>query len=217
MRERLLLLGIAALLAAVLGVGYAASVGNERPTHLPSLSAEEVYVAGPDGEALKCQGEPVDAWRPDPAADAGSGCAAERTRAPTGEGRPLREGCEGERDGPSRLRRRPRGGHAITGGSRGGRLGNCAHPSLHSRRDLGARVHARDPEDPGRLSLLGGLVGGPSRAGAARGRRTPGAGPPPAAGLRLAPAAARKEPPRPSRAARWWTRTPAGTHPPRSR
>ena len=57
MRQRLLLLGLAGLLAAVLGVGYAASVGNEEPTHLPSLSADEVYVAGPDGEALKCNGK----------------------------------------------------------------------------------------------------------------------------------------------------------------
>jgi len=57
MKQRLLLLGLAALLAAVLGVGYAASVGSEQPTHLPSLSADEVYVAGPDGEALKCNGK----------------------------------------------------------------------------------------------------------------------------------------------------------------
>lgn len=57
MKQRLLLLGIAALVAAVLGVGYAASVGNERPTHPPSLYADEVYVAGPDGEALKCNGK----------------------------------------------------------------------------------------------------------------------------------------------------------------
>ena len=57
MRKRLLLLGLAGLLAAVLGVGYAASVGNEEPTHLPSLYADEVYVAGPDGEALKCNGK----------------------------------------------------------------------------------------------------------------------------------------------------------------
>jgi hypothetical protein len=56
MKQRLLLLGLAALLAAVLGVGYATSVGNEEPTHPPSLSADEVYVAGPDGEALKCNG-----------------------------------------------------------------------------------------------------------------------------------------------------------------
>jgi hypothetical protein len=57
MRQRLLLLGLAGLLAAVLGVGYAASIGNQEPTHLPSPSADEVYVAGPDGEALKCNGK----------------------------------------------------------------------------------------------------------------------------------------------------------------
>ena len=57
MRQRLLLLGAAGLLAAVLGVGYAASVGNEEPTHPPSLTADEVYVAGPDGDALKCNGK----------------------------------------------------------------------------------------------------------------------------------------------------------------
>jgi hypothetical protein len=57
MRQRLLLLGLLALLAAVLGVGYAASGGNEEPTHPPSASADEVYVAGPDGEALKCNGK----------------------------------------------------------------------------------------------------------------------------------------------------------------
>jgi len=57
MRQRLLLLVIAGLFAAVLGVGYAASVGNEEPTHLPDPSADEVYVAGPDGEALKCNGK----------------------------------------------------------------------------------------------------------------------------------------------------------------
>ena len=57
MRQRLILLGVAAVLAAVLGVGYAASVGNEQPTHAPNLAADEVYVAGPDGEALKCNGK----------------------------------------------------------------------------------------------------------------------------------------------------------------
>jgi hypothetical protein len=57
MRQRLMLLGIAGLLAAVLGVGYAASRGHEQPTHAPVLDADEVYVAGPDGEALKCDGK----------------------------------------------------------------------------------------------------------------------------------------------------------------
>ena len=57
MRQRLLLLGLLALLAAVVGVGYAASVGNVEPTHPPNASADEVYVAGPDGEALKCNGK----------------------------------------------------------------------------------------------------------------------------------------------------------------
>ena len=57
MRQRLMLLGLAGVLAAVLGVGYAASVGPEQPTHLPEAAADEVYVAGPDGEALKCNGK----------------------------------------------------------------------------------------------------------------------------------------------------------------
>lgn len=52
-----MLLGLAGVLAAVLGVGYAASTGPEQPTHLPQPAAEEVYVAGPDGEALKCNGK----------------------------------------------------------------------------------------------------------------------------------------------------------------
>ncbi|HWL32118.1 MAG TPA: hypothetical protein VNP89_00825 [Gaiellaceae bacterium] len=59
MRKRLILLGTAGLLAAVLGVGYAASVGHEQPTHMPDPAADEVYVAGPDGEALKCNGKLV--------------------------------------------------------------------------------------------------------------------------------------------------------------
>jgi hypothetical protein len=58
MRKRfILLLGVAGLLAAVLGVGYAASRGHEQPTRLPDPAADEVYVAGPDGEALKCDGK----------------------------------------------------------------------------------------------------------------------------------------------------------------
>jgi hypothetical protein len=52
-------LGIAGLLAVVLGVGYAASVGPDRPTHPPNPNADEVYVAGPDGDALKCNGKLV--------------------------------------------------------------------------------------------------------------------------------------------------------------
>ena len=59
MKRGLMLLGLAALLAAVLGVGYAASRGQEEPTHAPDPNADEVYVAGPDGEALKCNGKLV--------------------------------------------------------------------------------------------------------------------------------------------------------------
>lgn len=57
MRQRLMLLGLAGLLAAVVGVGYAASTGPEEPTHTPDPNVDEVYVAGPDGEALKCNGK----------------------------------------------------------------------------------------------------------------------------------------------------------------
>jgi hypothetical protein len=56
-------LGIAGLLAVVLGVGYAASVGPDRPTHPPNPNADEVYVAGPDGDALKCNGKLVKVQR----------------------------------------------------------------------------------------------------------------------------------------------------------
>ena len=60
MRRRLLLLGLAALAAAVLGVGLAASRGQDEPLHAPpDPGADEVYVAGPDGEALKCNGKLV--------------------------------------------------------------------------------------------------------------------------------------------------------------
>ena len=59
MRRGLLLLGLTAFVAAVLGVGLAASRGQEEPTHAPDPSADEVYVAGPDGEALKCNGKLV--------------------------------------------------------------------------------------------------------------------------------------------------------------
>jgi len=59
MKRRLLLLGLAAVLATVLGAGFAASRSQEEPTHAPDPDADEVYVAGPDGEALKCDGELV--------------------------------------------------------------------------------------------------------------------------------------------------------------
>ncbi|MGZ8795420.1 MAG: hypothetical protein ACXW0F_12375 [Gaiellaceae bacterium] len=58
MRKRLVLVGLAGLLA-VLGAGYARSVGQERPTHQPNPNVADVYVAGPDGEALKCNGQLV--------------------------------------------------------------------------------------------------------------------------------------------------------------
>lgn len=57
MKQRLMALAVAGVMAAALGVGYAASTGHERPTHMPDPTAEEVYVAGPDGEALKCNGK----------------------------------------------------------------------------------------------------------------------------------------------------------------
>jgi hypothetical protein len=59
MKRRLTMLGLVGVLAAVLGVGLAASLGHDEPTHLPSPAAEEVYVAGPDGNALKCKGKLV--------------------------------------------------------------------------------------------------------------------------------------------------------------
>lgn len=59
MRTRLIVLATAGLLAAVVGAGLAASRGHDVPTHLPDPSAEELYVAGPDGEALKCNGKLV--------------------------------------------------------------------------------------------------------------------------------------------------------------
>ncbi len=59
MKRRLLLLVLAVLIAAVLGVGFGASRGQDEPTHAPDPAAEEVYVAGPDGEALKCNGKLV--------------------------------------------------------------------------------------------------------------------------------------------------------------
>lgn len=59
MKRRLMLLGLAALAAAALGVGFAASRGQEEPTHAPDPGADDVYVAGPDGEALKCNGKLV--------------------------------------------------------------------------------------------------------------------------------------------------------------
>ena len=57
MKQRLSLLALAGVLAAVVGVGYAASVGEEEPTRLPDINAAEVYVTGPDGELLKCNGK----------------------------------------------------------------------------------------------------------------------------------------------------------------
>lgn len=59
MKQRLMLLGLAGVLAVAVGVGYAASLGPQEPTHTPNLAADEVYVAGPDGEALKCNGKLV--------------------------------------------------------------------------------------------------------------------------------------------------------------
>lgn len=57
MKRRLTAIAIVAALAAVVGVGLAASLGPEEPTHLPNANADEVYVAGPDGEALRCNGK----------------------------------------------------------------------------------------------------------------------------------------------------------------
>lgn len=59
MKQRLMLLGLAGVLAVAVGVGYAASLGPKEPTHTPNQAADEVYVAGPDGEALKCNGKLV--------------------------------------------------------------------------------------------------------------------------------------------------------------
>ena len=57
MKNRLMVLGLVGVLAAVVGVGYAASVGHDEPTHPPDLTASEVYVAGQDGGLLKCNGK----------------------------------------------------------------------------------------------------------------------------------------------------------------
>ena len=57
MKQRLMLLGLVGALAAVVGVGYAASVGHDEPTHAPDVAAAEVYVIGPDGGVLKCNGK----------------------------------------------------------------------------------------------------------------------------------------------------------------
>ena len=59
MKQRLVTLGAAGLLAAALGVAYASTVGSERPTRLFDPQAQSVYVAGPDGEALTCNGKLV--------------------------------------------------------------------------------------------------------------------------------------------------------------
>ena len=104
MRQRLMLLGLAGLLAAVLGVGYAASVGPEQPTHAPELAADEVYVAGPDGEALKCNGKLAKVKRSalgsrtPPLTPAQAAQRSVLARA-AGEGRPLREGANGKETG----------------------------------------------------------------------------------------------------------------------
>ena len=112
MRQRLILLGVAAVLAAVLGVGYAASVGNEQPTHAPNLAADEVYVAGPDGEALKCNGKLAKVKRsalggrtppltPDEAAQQ-SVLVRPRVKVPRCE-----KSAKGDETGPGGLRGRP--------------------------------------------------------------------------------------------------------------
>lgn len=63
MKKRLLTLGAAGLAAAALGVAYASTVGSDRPTRLLNPQAELVYVAGPDGEALTCNGKLVQVKR----------------------------------------------------------------------------------------------------------------------------------------------------------
>lgn len=58
MRGRITLLVVVAVIAAVAGVGFAQS--DEGPSQaVPGLNVEEVYVAGPDGNALKCNGKLV--------------------------------------------------------------------------------------------------------------------------------------------------------------
>jgi hypothetical protein len=60
MKQRLLVLAAVVALAALIGVGFAASRGQEEPLRAaPDLTLEEVYVAGPDGAALKCAGKLV--------------------------------------------------------------------------------------------------------------------------------------------------------------
>lgn len=59
MKRRLVLLGIGGLVAAAVGAGLAGSLGHEEPARLPNLAADEIYVAGPDGDALKCRGKLV--------------------------------------------------------------------------------------------------------------------------------------------------------------
>ena len=59
MSKRLTALAVAGLLAVVVGAGIAGSLGHEEPAHPPNPNVDEVYVAGPDGEALKCKGKLV--------------------------------------------------------------------------------------------------------------------------------------------------------------
>jgi hypothetical protein len=59
MKLRLLVVGLAAVLVTVVGAGLAGSLGHDEPTHLPNPNVDEVYVAGPDGNALKCRGKLV--------------------------------------------------------------------------------------------------------------------------------------------------------------
>ena len=77
-----------------------------------------------------------------------------------------------------------------------------ARSPLDSFRGLGARLHARGPEDPGRVPLRRRLVGDPGRAAAARGRGPARALGPPAARVRLADAARPRAPPWPGAARR---------------
>lgn len=57
MMKRVAVLAAVVTLAALIGVGFAASRGGGEPLRTaPDLTLEEVYVAGPDGAALKCAG-----------------------------------------------------------------------------------------------------------------------------------------------------------------
>jgi hypothetical protein len=59
MVRRVMVLGLVIALAAVVGVGLAGSLGHEEPGHAWNPDADEVFVAGPDGEALRCKGRLV--------------------------------------------------------------------------------------------------------------------------------------------------------------